>query len=184
MLEGSRWTTAQNRWTERLEALGSKITRQFNHPYFRHTSFLCCCKYTKSIILPVSEQGTRNHSPLASLLPKTFTLGWFDLFFLLHLPQMCVCVFMPYPFLTSLHTHTGLHSASVFLCTCQGRDCTGARPLPPWVRSVSKPGSHVLALCFRELRKREPVEGEVSIRTPPFPVSSSNQLGTLWSPLL
>lgn len=129
MLEGSRWTTAQNRWTERLEALGSKITRQFNHPYFRHTSFLCCCKYTKSIILPVSEQGTRNHSPLASLLPKTFTLGWFDLFFLLHLPQMCVCVFMPSPFLTSLHTHTGLHSASVFLCTCQGRDCTGAHVL-------------------------------------------------------
>lgn len=184
MLEGSRWTTAQNRWTEKLEALGSKITRQFNHPYFRHTSFLCCCKYTKSIILPVSEQGTRNHSPLASLLPKTFTLGWFDLFFVTSAANVCVC-FYALPF-SNLSTHTyrlafcfrfPLHLPGEGL---HRRTC----PLPPWVRSVSKPGSHVLALCFRELRKREPVEGEVSIRTPPFPVSSSNQLGTLWSPLL
>lgn len=182
MMEGSRWTTAQNRWTERLEALGSKITRQFNHPYFRHTSFLCCCKYTKPIILPVSEQGTRNHSPPPS---KNLHSWLIRLFFWLHLPQMCVCVFMPFPFLTSLHTHTGLHSASVFLLHLPGeglhrRTC----PLPPWVRSVSKPGNHVLSLCFRELRKRKLVEGEVSIRTPPFPVSSSNQLGTLWSPLI
>lgn len=132
MMEGSRWTTAQNRWTERLEALGSKITgnsitlTSVIHHFYAAVS----TQNQSSYLFQNKEQETT--LPWLLSFQKPSLLADSTFFLVTSAANVCVCVCMPSPFLTSLHTHTGLHSASVFLLHLAGeglhrRTC----PLPP-----------------------------------------------------
>lgn len=104
MMEGSRWTTAQNRWTERLEALGSKITgnsitlTSVIHHFYAAVS----TQNQSSYLFQNKEQETT--LPWLLSFQKPSLLADLTFFLVTSAANVCVCLYA-LPF-SNLSTHT------------------------------------------------------------------------------
>lgn len=99
MMEGSSWNTAGSRWTERLEALGSRIT--WSSLTLTSVIHELCAIISQPDPSYLVQNTKRNCYPLTGLLPKTFA----DQTFFSYSCRKCVCVCPPLSNLPS-HSHT------------------------------------------------------------------------------
>lgn len=175
---GSRWSRTRNRWRERSEPCGSRITQQSNNPYSLHTSRLSVrCQNISSYLV----QDTPRKISLSSLLSEPFSALWPQFFSVISAVSMYMCV-----------DSLPLFCFRVSIALDGGRDCTGAHVLylhdtSFYWRVVSNSGSHVLPFTLPGSSPigGKKVKGEVPGRiAPPVPFPSPNQHTTLWSALV